>query len=356
MGSEQFFMGSKEELNQIEFLKLVDEEEEDRISVLPDCLLIEILSRLPSTKHAIRTGILAKRWKQLWTSVTTLIFTYSSYLPIKWRPNVYMNSNFVSFVDKTLTQRHQLKLNKFVLHTDYDSRFDSRFNKWICYAIRCNVQDLSIKLWHTKIKAAFLLDQLIFINSCFTDLTLERCVLNPTRAISWKNLRNLCIYYGKLNEDLIENILSGCPLSKTLELDACYGYKRLEITSKSVENLVFSGYIDPEHGYNLDDIIEINAPNILSLTIRNPLMLWKLLLVNVSSLLKANLDYYKIGINEGTRKEAEEEMLKGFILSLLHVTELKIGSFCSKVVSRLEAKGFVFPSNIKFPDVTFDSD
>ncbi|KAI3710149.1 hypothetical protein L2E82_39923 [Cichorium intybus] len=51
-------------------------------------------------------------------------------------------------------------------------------------------------------------------------------------------------------------------------------------------------------------------------------------------------------------KEEEEEMLKGFILNLRHVKELKIGVFCIKVVSRLEAKGFIFPSNVKFPDVT----
>ncbi|GKC96116.1 hypothetical protein Tco_1161558 [Tanacetum coccineum] len=33
----------------------MEEEEEDRISLLPDCLILEILSRLPSTKEAIKT-------------------------------------------------------------------------------------------------------------------------------------------------------------------------------------------------------------------------------------------------------------------------------------------------------------
>ncbi|KAI3710142.1 hypothetical protein L2E82_39916 [Cichorium intybus] len=47
-------------------------------------------------------------------------------------------------------------------------------------------------------------------------------------------------------------------------------------------------------------------------------------------------------------------MLKRLILKLRHVKEFKIEGFFSKVVSRLEAKGFIFPSNIKFPDVTSD--
>ncbi|WCJ17761.1 F-box family protein [Euphorbia peplus] len=46
----------------------------DRISDLPDCLIQHILSFLPSTKEAIRTGILSKRWKNQWSRVPVLIF------------------------------------------------------------------------------------------------------------------------------------------------------------------------------------------------------------------------------------------------------------------------------------------
>ncbi|KAI3495365.1 hypothetical protein L1887_37694 [Cichorium endivia] len=41
-------------------------------------------------------------------------------------------------------------------------------------------------------------------------------------------------------------------------------------------------------------------------------------------------------------------MLKGFILNLRHVKDLKIGVLCSKVLSRLVAKGFIVPLNMKF--------
>lgn len=189
---------------------------------------------------------------------------------------------------------------------------------------------------------------MFFKSSCFTDVKVECCKLNPSGAICWKNLRSLYISWVKLDEDLFENILSGSPQLETLVLNNCYGCRRLDITSKSVQTLVFKGYLNP---YNLNDdyIIEINAPNILSLTIQEELLLHKLLFLNVSSLVEANLDYKQRGrYVDATRKEAEEEMLKRFLLNLSHVKELKIGSDCSEVLSCLEAKGFVFPSILKF--------
>lgn len=74
-------------------------------------------------------------------------------------------------------------------------------------------------------------------------------------------------------------------------------YRRLDITSKSVKNLVLSGYVNREDVFqHMADIFEINAPNILSLTIEDDFYLSKLSLLDVSSLVKAFLDYSKEGI------------------------------------------------------------
>nr|GFB75188.1 hypothetical protein [Tanacetum cinerariifolium] len=125
--------------------------------------------------------------------------------------------------------------------------------------------------------------------------------------------------------------------------------------SKSVKNLLFTGYNNVENDfYNQTDIIETNAPYILSLRIECDLFLWKLLLLNVSSLVEAFLDYYKQVYYDTTAKEAEEEMLKGFILKLRHVKKLKIGDSCAGTLSRLEAKGLTFPSNLEVLDVSSD--
>ncbi|XP_071721064.1 F-box protein At5g03100-like isoform X2 [Rutidosis leptorrhynchoides] len=280
--------------------------DEDRISALPDSLLIEILSHLPETKYAIRTSTLSKRWIHLWTYIHTLNFQCG----------------------------HE------------STQFESQVKNWICYVLNCNVEELYLELFNERLKPEFVLDDFFYTNSCITKLTLGGCVFISTRAICWKKLKNLRIHRAIINEDLIENIQRGSPLLETLELEDCSGYKRLDITSKSVKNLIFNGYLDVEDEDNYTNVIEVNAPNILSLTICGELLLGKLVLLNVASLVNAHLDYSK----DMVYNIENEHMLQELILSLQHIKELKIGMTCFKSFFRLEAAGFTFPSNLKVLD------
>ncbi|KAL4559159.1 hypothetical protein LXL04_031293 [Taraxacum kok-saghyz] len=469
---------------------------DDKISALPDCVLHEILSRLPSTKYAIRTGTLSKRWTHLWTCVTTLIlkFSYDPYRCLE-NPNLISDfpnliSDFVLSVSKTITQCRQLK--KFKVDTFYDMQFEVQYNNWIRHAISCNVEELDLNfrslgreldespadeleldqsnffinslftdlrlsgltlnpsgviswknlrslcissqnlneelivnilsgspllenlclesdvmtvesddefedlytsqwpqlkhlkkfklsavchdlyvrswiryvikcnvknicislLWDPACGHGFPIDEIIFTSSCVTDLRLDRCMINPIGAISWKNLKSLHISDCCLNEVMIENLLSGSPISETLVLDGCCGYNRLDITSNSVKNLVLSGYKASYNDSETTDAIEINAPNIISLTIQNEMIMRTFLLGNVSSLVKANLNYHfrSIWFERETMPMEVEEMHKNHMMNLGHVKELKIGDLCYEAFSCLRDKGFVFPSNVKFPD------
>ncbi|GKD60653.1 F-box protein-like protein [Tanacetum coccineum] len=218
----------------------------------------------------------------------------------------------------------------------YNIQFELQVNNWIRYAVSCNVQDLDLTL--TK----FVLDQCMFIKLCFTHLKLEYSVINPTGAISWSKLTSLSVFDAYLNEDLIQNILSGCPLLETLELEYCYGFRRIDITSKSVNNFVFLGYEDyefeDEQIYGIDDVIEINAPYIVSITIADNLWLSILLLVDVSCLVNAHLNYKKCGDYESAHV-VSQIMSRQTLMGLM-------------VLSCLEDKGFIFPSNLKVVDVT----
>nr|GEX14791.1 hypothetical protein [Tanacetum cinerariifolium] len=171
-------------------------------------------------------------------------------------------------------------------------------------------------------------DEVFWDNLDALRMKLSRFVLNPPNG--WGNLNFLCIRYEKLDEDSIGNILSGSPCLETLELYCCYGVRRIDVASNSVKNLVLSdyGYVGP--GYI--DTIEIDAPYILLLTIKGRLDLEKILLPNISSLIKVELVYVctnnfaeKLG---RTREDIEDELLKGLLTNLRNVNEITLRNNC----------------------------
>nr|GEX81062.1 hypothetical protein [Tanacetum cinerariifolium] len=231
----------------------------------------------------------------------------------------------------------------------YDIRNESIVSKLIHYAVTCNVQDLDLSLVNSDdFKHEFVLDQLFFFNSSFNHLRLDDCSFNNvTGVISWSNLKSLYIGYGKLDENVVKNILSGSPLLENLELMDCFGFGWIDITSPSVKKLVVTGYSEPRY------IVEIYEPHILSLTIEEGLWLSKLVLLNVSSLVEARLDYWTTGPSSN---EEMEEMFRGHMLSPRHAKKLQIGFWCLKILARLEAEGFTFPSNMKYRDWSDNED
>ncbi|GJY40724.1 ribonuclease H-like domain-containing protein [Tanacetum coccineum] len=323
---------------------------EDIISSLPDCLLVEIISRLPTTKHAIRTTCtLSKRWQHLWTLLPNLVFV--GYDDLTDRS---FATDYFSFIDETLMKCHttNMDLNMFKCNICYNSQVNvevkAQFISWIRYAISRNVREVDLQLCDIGTVSDFrFADELFFNNSCFTRVKVDRCVFGPPLdgVISWSKLKCLCISRGNLDEDMIGKILSGSPCLETLELNECYGYKRIDITSKSVKNLVFSEYnSEYEHFVSVDyiDRIEINAPYISSLTIQEDMALRELLLLNVSSLVNVKLDYSilkKFGLSQ---EDVEEDLLGGLLQSLGHVNKITLGDSCLEVLSRLEDECFQF--------------
>ncbi|GJW98951.1 F-box/LRR-repeat protein 25-like protein [Tanacetum coccineum] len=311
---------------------------EDRISWLPDCLLVEIISRLPETKYAIRTGTLSKRWQHLWPQLPNLIIQ-----------NYYVDNfpQFYSSVERILSQRDQSNLNKLELHCCYTNQNKSQLNNCIRNAINHNVQEVDIDLNFHPHDNGFVLPEFFFICSSFIHLTLSHCSFEQADIISWKNLRTLHIEDVELDEDVIKNIFSGSPLLEILELDFCYGFERIDVINKSLQNLSLKGCSN--------DVLEINAPYILSLAFKGYLLLNGIVLLNVSSVIRVELDYWLNHPLMPIPEEVEEEMLKGLILSLRQVKNLQIGDNClgtlapleAKTLARLKAKGFTFPSNMK---------
>jgi len=62
--------------------KYSGDDNDDKLSDFPDCVLLHILSFL-NTKYAVQTCVLSKRWKNLWKRLPSLIIGYSHFKDLK---------------------------------------------------------------------------------------------------------------------------------------------------------------------------------------------------------------------------------------------------------------------------------
>ncbi|PRQ47943.1 putative F-box domain, leucine-rich repeat domain, L domain-containing protein [Rosa chinensis] len=117
----------------------------DRISGLPDEILVSILSLLP-LKEAQATSILSRRWQYVWAYCTTLNFDDEKNL-VRLRLSdrealeleMYLH---VNWVDSLLKQHRTLNIERFRVYFKLDSR--SCIDKWIQFAMRKGVHMLEL--------------------------------------------------------------------------------------------------------------------------------------------------------------------------------------------------------------------
>ncbi|XP_004516421.1 F-box/LRR-repeat protein At3g26922-like isoform X2 [Cicer arietinum] len=115
-----------------------EDEIKDRLSDLPDCVLLHILSFL-SAKESVQTCVLSTRWKNLWKYLPTL--TLTSY------PQFKTLKGFTNFVSRILSLRD----HSTALHTLHFHRHGivqpHLLQRIIKYAVSQNVQQMCIHVY-----------------------------------------------------------------------------------------------------------------------------------------------------------------------------------------------------------------
>jgi len=114
-------------------------EDEDMISELPDEILCHILS-FGTTKFAVKTSILSKRWRYIWVSVPVLQFNQQEFSRIE---------NFINFVSCVLQYYEASDVERFSLA--WNQGFDEQMaTTWLDYAARRNIRELTLDIQPAK--------------------------------------------------------------------------------------------------------------------------------------------------------------------------------------------------------------
>ncbi|XP_009628673.1 F-box/LRR-repeat protein At3g26922-like isoform X1 [Nicotiana tomentosiformis] len=334
------------------------EETLDRVSQLPDALLVQILSLLP-TKDAVASCVLSKRWCYLWYSIYNFLFINSD----------YRTENFIYFVDHVLAHCTSSNIKKFQLNFDYMTRwnFDLETIRWISFAVERKVED--VILCSDDEELTYKLPLSMGTCSSLITLNLSRWVFDKRLAIAWNSLKSLKLDLISLDDDDIVNLLSGCPAMETLELFFFRGFRRLEITSSNLKRLTLAGHWRPD--FENDTSLEIMAPYLQHLEISGNLYNLMCRLVNVSSLVNAKLTFnitciksiqsgeYDNDVEEATCGDYHQvlrTLVQDYLHKLSYATELSIGTCFREVLcaSQFEGVPWVLIPDLKCKYLTLE--
>lgn len=119
----------------------------DRLSTLPEPLIVDILRRLSFNKEAAtvldlkeagKTAVLSKRWRFLWTELP-FVFRNDS-------RNFYEVRSFVATVSAALAARREAPLRSLFVGFNFDKRFASDVDSWVGFAGERRAKSLSLSL------------------------------------------------------------------------------------------------------------------------------------------------------------------------------------------------------------------
>ncbi|KAG5592516.1 hypothetical protein H5410_043030 [Solanum commersonii] len=185
--------------------------EVDCISQLPDALLVQILSLLP-TKDAF----------------TTCLESYRVFYEPRDENCSLKIEKFVSFVNHVLNGFVSSKITKFELDAPQLFNYTSQIKRWLSFAVEKEVKHVVFLSSYTH--ACVLPESFCNCSSLIT-LYLRQCCFNDA-VIVWKFLKSLKLESVILKDDEILNLLSGCPALERMELDDIYApyLEHLEIS------------------------------------------------------------------------------------------------------------------------------
>ncbi|KAF7848178.1 hypothetical protein BT93_L2221 [Corymbia citriodora subsp. variegata] len=179
------------------------------INDLPEAILEHILSFVP-IEDAVRTCVLSKNWRYLWTSYPNLEL-------VEWAFSG--REQFTNFVDRVLVLQSSSRIKRLVLSCR-DLGDASRVNLWVSTAVKRNVEDFTVHL--SIIPGNFILPHCLFSSATLTRLNL--CILGALKLpcrIWFPNLKVLHLEYITFVDKRSTEQLLSSPVLEELTLRYC---------------------------------------------------------------------------------------------------------------------------------------
>ncbi|XP_004293482.1 PREDICTED: F-box/LRR-repeat protein At3g26922-like [Fragaria vesca subsp. vesca] len=263
---------------------------------LPAEILIHILTLIP-TLEAIRTSLVSRQWRPLWSRLPCLDFPYDLF-PVNndAEPLPVTSHRFAELVDRALILRPHSPIKTFRLSFIFYHYYTSHVDSWIrCALTRFQARELHLdffvqRQYHRRSQGDSAPRDLyefrfsVLRESCVESLRLTNVDLALPASMCLGSVRSMFLEDVSLTDQMWELLIKGCPNLEDLELQNGLVEQNMRICSTSLKKLKF-GYF-----YDCDDknSLEIDCPNLVSLSFDN-VSFTHFRLKNASSLVEFNL-------------------------------------------------------------------
>ncbi|MED6107222.1 hypothetical protein PIB30_012059 [Stylosanthes scabra] len=286
----------------------------DGISQLPDHVIHHILSQLHNVNDAIRTSVLSKRWRSLWHSYPVLVFYERKFTAgIRRGNSCNEGESFIDYVSNCLQTRLEknLDIQKLVLHmTSFDLKAARHVDHWLSVAGGSSIKELDLH-FGVENNRRYSLPETVLQSKTLTGIRLSCCKLEPRNKIMLPHLRKLCLQKISLNEDIVQNLISGCHSIEDLRLIQCSCLRHLQVSS-----LVRLNRVDIHHCKQLI-MVSLTAPNLHTFWYRGKKSIpCQVYLEGCNSLRRLTLDHPQVTRDFCKNKISEFRLLENLDLSL----------------------------------------
>ncbi|KAL1205702.1 F-box/LRR-repeat protein 13 [Cardamine amara subsp. amara] len=296
----------------------------DYISNLPDCLLCEVLSKLP-TKDIVKTSVLSTRWRNLWKDIPRLDLDGEDF------PFYYV---FVDFVNRFLDFNRDSYLDSFKLSYPGDGNWVpdiSLIRRWIRAVIKLKVKHLDF-VDDSGGSILFHIPSTIY--TCQSLVSLKLCCVNVSilKSVSLTSLKDIDLNIVKFPDDLaIERFISGCPVLENLVIrrPSYYDIEVLRVCSQSL--LSFTHVTSSARGFVEENLfVEIDAPKLEYLRIRDHRTA-NFIIKNHGSLVELHLNT-AWNLCYGNEFNPKRNMVCNFLGGISRVKDMTISSSTLEVI------------------------
>lgn len=224
---------------------------EDNISNLPQSIIETILTKLP-LRDAVRTSILSSKWRYKWASLTQLEFDDKCVYGTHDR--ALAEINLVKFVSRFLFL-HDGPIHRFTLSTAY-LQSSPDVDQWLLFLSRKDVKELILELGDGE---WFRVPSCLFSYRKLVRLELVRCELDPPSSFKgFPFLKHLNLQQVLIAPDVVENLISSCPLLESLTL-SYFDSLELNIRAPNLKYLILEG--------EFKDICLENTPMLVAISV-----------------------------------------------------------------------------------------